>query len=68
MVADILVDPEGALELPNNWEKTRHSLLVGVILHLLYAEEEKTLSGDAAFLPDPSRYFERTLRVMMTAL
>src|SRR6202049_3960207 len=27
-VADILVDPEGALERRNHWEKTSHSLLV----------------------------------------
>ncbi|TJV09968.1 MAG: conjugal transfer protein TraG, partial [Mesorhizobium sp.] len=41
-IADILVDPEGALERRNHWEKTSHSLLVGAILHVLYAEEEKT--------------------------
>ncbi len=40
-IADILVDPEGALERRNHWEKTSRSLLVGVILHVLYAEEEK---------------------------
>ena len=65
-IADILVDPEGALERRNHWEKTSHSLLVGVILHVLYAEEEKTLARVAAFLSDPSRSFERTLRVMMS--
>jgi type IV secretion system protein VirD4 len=27
-VADILVDPEGALERRNHWEKTSHSLLI----------------------------------------
>ncbi len=41
-IADILVDPEGALERRNHWEKTSHALLVGVILHVLYAEGEKT--------------------------
>lgn len=65
-IADILVDPEGSLERRNHWEKTGHSLLVGVILHVLYAEEEKTLARVAAFLSDPSRSFERTLRVMMS--
>ena len=64
-VADILVDPEGALERRNHWEKTSHSLLVGVILHVLYAEPDKTLSGVANFLADPSRSIETTLRVMM---
>ena len=37
-IADVLVDPEGALERRNHWEKTSHSLLVGAILHVLYAE------------------------------
>jgi len=65
-VADILVDPEGALERRNHWEKTSHSLLVGAILHILYAEADKTLSGVVNFLSDPKRPIEFTLRVMMT--
>lgn len=65
-VADILVDPEGALERRNHWEKTSHSLLVGAILHVLYAEADKTLAGVAKFLSDPRRPIETTLRAMMT--
>ena len=65
-IADILVDPEGALESRNHWEKTGHALLVGAILHVLYAEKEKTLASVASFLSDPSRSFERTLWVMMS--
>ncbi|MCW2406083.1 type IV secretion system protein VirD4 [Sphingobium sp. B1D7B] len=64
-IADILVDPEGALERRNHWEKTSHSLLVGAILHVLYAEEEKTLARVATFLSDPQRPFTATLRGMM---
>src|SRR5579863_4904997 len=64
-IADILVDPEGALERRSHWEKTSHSLLVGVILHVLHAEEEKTLARVATFLSDPRRSFEHTLRAMM---
>jgi len=64
-IADILVDPEGALERRNHWEKTSHSLLVGAILHILYAEEEKTLARVATFLSDPQRPFASTLRRMM---
>jgi type IV secretion system protein VirD4 len=41
-IADILVDPEGSLEKRNHWEKTSHALLVGAILHVLYAEADKT--------------------------
>ncbi len=65
-VADVLVDPEGSLEKRNHWEKTSHALLVGAILHVLYAEEDKTLAGVAAFLSDPRRPIETTLRAMMT--
>jgi type IV secretion system protein VirD4 len=64
-VADILVDPEGALERRNHWEKTSHSLLVGAILHVLYAEADKTLAGVANFLSDPRRPIATTLRAMM---
>jgi type IV secretion system protein VirD4 len=65
-IADVLVDPEGALEKRNHWEKTSHSLLVGTILHVLYAEPDKTLAGVANFLSDPKRPIEKTLRAMMT--
>jgi len=65
-IADILVDPEGALDRRNHWEKTSHALLVGTILHVLYAEPDKTLAGVANFLSDPKRPIESTLRAMMT--
>ncbi|RWM09187.1 MAG: conjugal transfer protein TraG [Mesorhizobium sp.] len=64
-IADILVDPEGSLEKRNHWEKTSHALLVGAILHVLYAEKNKTLAGVAAFLSDPRRPIESTLAAMM---
>ncbi|WP_206243641.1 conjugal transfer protein TraG [Novosphingobium terrae] len=65
-IADILVDPEGALERRSHWEKTSHSLLVGAILHVLYAEEDKTLARVATFLSDPQRPFTATLKAMMS--
>jgi type IV secretion system protein VirD4 len=64
-IADILVDPEGSLERRNHWEKTSHALLVGAILHVLYAEKDKTLAGVANFLSDPARPIETTLAAMM---
>ena len=64
-IADILVDPEGALERRNHWEKTSHALLVGLILHVLYAEEKKTLARVTELLADPAQSFEKTLRIMM---
>jgi type IV secretion system protein VirD4 len=65
-IADILVDPEGAKERRDHWEKTAHALLSGAILHVLYAEEEKTLARVATFLADPSRSILRTLKIMLT--
>jgi type IV secretion system protein VirD4 len=65
-IADILVDPEGARERRDHWEKTAHALLVGTILHVLYAEEEKTLARVAHFLADPARSIRRTLWAMLT--
>lgn len=64
-IADVLVDPEGALDRRDHWEKTSHALLVGAILHVLYAESDKTLSGVANFLSDPARPFEAALWAMM---
>ena len=65
-IADILVDPEGSLEKRNHWEKTSHALLVGTILHVLYAEADKTLAGVARFLSDPRHPIETTLETMKT--
>jgi type IV secretion system protein VirD4 len=65
-LADMLVDPEGALERRSHWDKTSHSLLVGAILHVLYAEPDKTLAGVATLLSRPDRPFAATLEAMMT--
>lgn len=65
-VADVLVDPEGSLDRRSHWEKTSHSLLVGAILHVLYAETDKTLAGVANFLSDPKRSLSATMATMMT--
>ncbi len=62
----MLVDPEGSIEKRNHWEKTSHSLLVGAILHILYAGQDRTLCGVANFLSDPAHPFDHTLRLMMT--
>lgn len=66
-VADILVDPEGSLERRNHWDKTAHSLLVGAILHVLYAEDDKSLAGVATLLSDPARPIDETLERMLEA-
>jgi type IV secretion system protein VirD4 len=52
-IADVLVGPKarwGALERRLHREKTSHALLVGAILHVLYAKEEKTPWSDSYML------------------
>jgi type IV secretion system protein VirD4 len=66
-VADILVDPDGSLERRSHWDKTAHSLLVGAILHVLYAEDDKSLAGVATLLSDPARPIDDTLEHMLEA-
>ncbi|MDP9149451.1 MAG: type IV secretory system conjugative DNA transfer family protein [Myxococcota bacterium] len=53
-VADILVDPTGEKETRDHWQTAAHALLCGAILHVLYAEGDKTLSGVAIGRPDVS--------------
>ncbi len=65
-VADILVDPTGEKDSKDHWQTTAHSLLCGAILHVLYAEPDKTLAGVASFLSDPDRTQMDTLQRMLT--
>jgi type IV secretion system protein VirD4 len=51
-IASMIVDPDGK-GLNDHWAKTGFSLLVGTILHVLYAENDKTLRGVAGFLSSP---------------
>lgn len=64
-IADILVDPEGALDHRSHWDKTAHAFLTGLILHVLYAEREKTLAKVAALVADPARPIEALLKLML---
>ncbi|WP_290491414.1 IncP-type conjugal transfer protein TraG, partial [Hyphomonas sp. UBA4508] len=64
-IADILVDPQGKLGDLGHWVDKANSLLVGVILHVLYAEREKTLARVSSFLADPDRTFRTTLSIML---
>ena len=55
VLADMLVDPEGALQARSHWQLRAFELLVAVILWTLYAEERKTLARVAELLADPNR-------------
>ena len=65
-IADILVDPEGSAERRDHWDKTGYALLVAVILHVLYAEDDKSLAGCARFLAHPERTLFQTIERMRT--
>jgi type IV secretion system protein VirD4 len=66
VLADMLVDPEGALQTRSHWQLRAFELLVATILWTLYAEEKKTLARVAELLADPNRpvsdLFEQMLR------
>src|SRR5512135_2102889 len=62
-IATMIVDPDGK-GFVDHWARTGHALLVGAILHVLYAEPDKTLRGVASFLSTPDRTFTQTLQIM----
>jgi type IV secretion system protein VirD4 len=53
--------------LKDHWVKTGAALLTGAILHLLYAEPNKTLRGLAGFLSDPHSTLMETIERMLAA-
>jgi type IV secretion system protein VirD4 len=63
-IADILVDPDGS-EKRDHWKISAHTLLVGAILHCLYAERDKSLSGVARFLSNPDLPILETFQKML---
>ena len=64
LIADMLIDPDGQGNR-DHWDLTAHDLLVGTILHVLYAERQKNLHGCLALLSDPTRTIESTLMTML---
>jgi type IV secretion system protein VirD4 len=64
LIADMLIDPDGQGNR-DHWDLTAHDLLVGTILHVLYAERQKNLYGCLALLSDPTRTIESTLMIML---
>jgi type IV secretion system protein VirD4 len=63
-IATMIIDPDGK-GMSDHWAKTGYALLVGAILHVLYAEEDKTLRGIARFLSDPERNIQQTMEIML---
>lgn len=63
-IMTMVVDPDGK-GLVDHWQKSSYALLVGVGLHVLYAERNKTLNGVLAFLSEPSRNVEEAMKFML---
>jgi type IV secretion system protein VirD4 len=64
-IVHMIVDPDGR-GLHDHWVKTGAALLTGTILHVLYAEPNKTLRGVAGVLSDPSTAMPETIQRMLS--
>lgn len=64
-IAEILVNPDTTEEQRDHWKLTGHAFLVAVILHVLYAEPDKSLAGVLKVLTDPQRHLLDLLRLML---
>ncbi|MEI7669128.1 MAG: type IV secretory system conjugative DNA transfer family protein, partial [Pseudomonadota bacterium] len=64
-ITSMIVDPEGKGKT-DHWSKEADAYLVAVILHILYAEPNKTLAGVYSFINDPNRTLDQTLQIMLT--
>ena len=64
-IVHMIVDPDGR-GLNDHWVKTGAALLTGTILHVLYAEPNKTLRGVAGVLSDPSAAMPETIQRMLS--
>lgn len=63
-IMTMIVDPDGK-GLVDHWQKSSQALLVGLALHVLYAEKNKTLNGIVAFLSDPTRSVQQSMQWML---
>jgi type IV secretion system protein VirD4 len=63
-IMTMIVDPDGK-GLKDHWQKSAQALLVGVALHVLYSEDNKTLNGMIGFLSHPGRTVEQAMAFML---
>lgn len=63
-ITDMIVDPDGKGK-PDHWSKEADAYLQAVLLHVLYAEQDKSLAGIARFLNDPDRRLKESLMAML---
>lgn len=66
-VVEILCD-DGSANSSDFWTASAKSLLTGIILHVLYAEKDKSLAGVLFFLRNPERTQEESFEHMLNTL
>ncbi|MGO9446441.1 MAG: type IV secretory system conjugative DNA transfer family protein [Thiobacillaceae bacterium] len=64
-IATMIVDPDGK-GLNDHWAKTGFDLLVGVILHVLYAEADKSLARVQSLLSTPGKSIQEVMKDIQT--
>lgn len=67
-IVQMLIDPEGRGFMDDHWKETAAPLFTGAILHILYAEPNKTLRGLIGLLSDPSVHIDDTIKRMLNAV
>lgn len=65
-IAEMIIDPDGALNRKEHWDRTAYKLIYIMILHVLYAEKEKTLANVGRLLTQPGKSVEDILELMMS--
>lgn len=64
-ITEMLIDPDATKEQKDHWEKNGNTLLQGIILHVLYAEKNKSIPGLLEFMSDPKRPMYECLEAML---
>ncbi len=65
-IADMVLDSGDPNQRSDHWARAGKSLLIGMILHVLYAEKDKSLPGVTTFMSNPQRGELDTLEYMLT--
>lgn len=63
-IVEMLTNPDGTAK-EDHWTKEASAYLLGVILHVLYTRENKSLEGVYYFLNDPSKELDDLLNEML---
>ena len=64
LIVEMIIDPNGKTDL-DHWHRSAKTLLLGVILHILYARKDKTIPGIVYLLSDSNRHILEVLESML---